>query len=65
LTTTPSARLAALGDAPSIAKIYNQGIEDRTLFSNVSNARMARSAPLASGDARVIVERQLGAAARD
>jgi phosphinothricin acetyltransferase len=35
------------------------------LFSNVSNARMARSAPLASGDARVIVERLLGAAGRD
>ncbi|HEX9095039.1 MAG TPA: arsinothricin resistance N-acetyltransferase ArsN1 family A [Candidatus Dormibacteraeota bacterium] len=30
MTTTPKARLATLGDAPAIAQIYNQGIEDRT-----------------------------------
>jgi len=30
VTTTPRTRLAALGDAPAIAQIYNQGIDDRT-----------------------------------
>jgi L-amino acid N-acyltransferase YncA len=56
-----------------VSRIFLENVASRRLCaalglrprSNVSNARMARSAPLASGDARVIVERLLGSAARD